>query len=68
MNFTPLPKREAEILPGGMLALRRLEGESAPYDKGIVSPEAQALLEQQTEESEQPDGGDLTDCREWGDE
>jgi hypothetical protein len=70
MTFSPLPKREARIGEGGRLTLRRLEGlgESTPYDKGIMSPEAQLLMQQQIEESEQPDGGDLTDCTTWGDE
>lgn len=65
MTFDPLPKREG-IGPGGRLGLRRLEDESAPYDKGTLSPEAMILLEQATEESEQPDGGDLTDSSPWG--
>lgn len=64
MTFDPLPKREG-IKEGGRLGLRRLEGESAPYDKGILSPEAMVLLEQAIEESEQPDGGDLTDSSPW---
>lgn len=64
MTFNPLPKREG-IGEGGRLGLRRLEGESAPYDKGILSPEAMILLEQATEESEQPDGGDLADSSPW---
>ena len=69
MTFSPLPKREGKILDGGRLALRRLDGlESAPYNKGILSPEAMILLQQAIEESEQPDGGDLTDCSTWGDE
>jgi hypothetical protein len=66
MTFSPLPKREAKIGEGGRLTLRRLpELESAPYNKGILSPEAQILLQQAIEESEQPDGGDLTDDA-WG--
>jgi hypothetical protein len=65
MTFNPWPKREG-VGPGGRLGLRRLEGEeSAPYDKGILSPEAAALLEQAIEESEQPDGGDLADSSAW---
>lgn len=64
MSFNPLPKREG-IGEGGRLGLRRLEGESAPYDKSILSPEAMVLLEQTIEESEQPDGGDLTDSNPW---
>ena len=60
MSFNPLPKREC-IESGGRLRLRNLEGESAPYDKGILSDEALILLEQAIEASEQPDGGDLTD-------
>jgi hypothetical protein len=66
MTFSPLPKREAKIGEGGRLTLRRLpELESASYDKGILSPEAQILLQQVIEESEQPDGGDLTDYDAW---
>ncbi len=66
MTFSPMPKREPKIGKGGRLTLRRLEGlESAPYDKGILSPEALLLLQQAIEESEQPDGGDLTDCDAW---
>ncbi len=62
MTFSPLPKREAKIGEGGRLTLRKLDGlESAPYDKGILSPEALLLLQQAIEEAEQPDGGDLTD-------
>jgi len=69
MTFSPLPKREAKVLEGGRLALRKLDGlESAPYNKGILSPEALLMLQQAIEESEQPDGGDLTDCSTWGDE
>jgi hypothetical protein len=64
MTFNPLPKREG-IGPGGRLGLRRLDDESAPYDKGMLSPEAMILLEQATEESEQPDGGDLADSSPW---
>lgn len=60
MTFNPLPKREG-IDETGRLGLRRFEEESAPYDKAILSPEAITLLEQTIEESEQPDGGDLTD-------
>lgn len=62
MTFNPMPKREREIGEGGRLRLRRLTGESAAYDKGILSPEAMLLLQQSIEESEQPDGGDLTDA------
>jgi hypothetical protein len=66
MTFSPMPKREPKILEGGRLALRRLDNlESAPYDKGILSPEAILLLQQALEESEQPDGGDLSDCDAW---
>jgi hypothetical protein len=62
MTFNPMPKRLKEVLPGGRLQLRRVEGQSAPYEKGILSPEAMILLQQTIEESEQPDGGDLTDA------
>ena len=66
MTFSPMPKREPIIGEGGRLTLRKLAGlESAPYDKGILSPEALILLLQALEESEQPDGGDLTDCDAW---
>ena len=66
MTFSPMPKREPKILEGGRLTLRKLDGlESAPYDKGILSPEAILLLQQALEESEQPDGGDLSDCDAW---
>lgn len=66
MTFSPMPKREPIVSEGGRLTLRKLEGlESAPYDKGILSPEALILLQQALEESEQPDGGDLTDCDAW---
>jgi hypothetical protein len=51
-----------EIGEGGRLQLRRVEGQSAPYEKGILSPEALIMLQQSIEESEQPDGGDLTDA------
>lgn len=64
MSFNPLPKRDG-VGEGGRLGLRRLEGESAPYDKGLLSPEALILLEQAIEESEQPDGGDLADSNPW---
>lgn len=60
MTFSPLPKREAIIGKGGRLTLRRLPDlESAPYNKGILSPEALVLLQQALEEEEQPDGGDF---------
>ncbi len=66
MTFSPLPKRELTIGEGGRLTLRRLPDlESAPYNKGIISPEALVLLQQALEEEEQPDGGDLTDCDAW---
>jgi hypothetical protein len=66
MTFSPLPKREAKIGEGGRLTLRKLDGlESAPYNKGVLSPEAQILLQQSVEENEQPDGGDLTDYDAW---
>jgi hypothetical protein len=66
MTFSPLPKREAKVLEGGRLGLRKLDGiESAPYEKGVLSPEALLLLQQQIEESEQPDGGDLTNYDPW---
>ena len=66
MTFSPMPKREPKILEGGRLTLRKLDGlESAPYEKGILSPEAILLLQQALEESEQPDGGDLSDCDAW---
>ncbi len=64
MRFDPIPKREG-IGEGGRLGLRRLEGESAPYDKGLLNPETILLLEQAIEESEQPDGGDLADSSPW---
>lgn len=61
MTFSPLPKREAKIGKDGRLTLRRLSDlESAPYDKGILSPEAMILIQQAIEDNEQPDGGDLT--------
>lgn len=62
MTFNPMPKRLKEVGEGGRLKLRRVEGQSAPYEKGILSPEALILLQQSIEESEQPDGGDLTDA------
>jgi DNA polymerase type B, organellar and viral len=65
MTFNPMPKREREVGEGGRLRLRRIEGESAVYNKGILSPEALILLQQTIEESEQPDGGDLTDANAW---
>jgi hypothetical protein len=66
MTFSPMPKREPKILAGGRLTLRKLDGlESAVYDKGVLSPEAILLLQQALEESEQPDGGDLSDCDAW---
>jgi hypothetical protein len=65
MTFNPMPKREKEVGEGGRLKLRRVHGESAPYDKGILSPEAMILLAQSIEESEQPDGGDLSDAHAW---
>jgi hypothetical protein len=61
MTFNPLPKRETKILEGGRLGLRRFTEESSPYNKGLLSPEAILLLQQSIEESEQPDGGDLSD-------
>lgn len=66
MTFNPLPKREKEVGEGGRLLLRRFDDEqSCPYDKGLLSPEAILLLQQSIEESEQPDGGDLTDTDAW---
>lgn len=66
MTFSPLPKREAKIEEGGRLTLRKLDGlESAPYNKGILSPEAMILLQQMIESEEQPDGGDLSECDPW---
>jgi DNA polymerase type B, organellar and viral len=66
MTFSPLPKREPIIGEGGRLTLRNLPDlTSAPYNKGIISPEAAILLQQALEEEEQPDGGDLTDCDAW---
>jgi hypothetical protein len=64
MNFNPLPKREG-ITKDGRLGLRNVEGESAPYEKGILSPDAMVLLEQAIEASEQPDGGDLSNGDPW---
>jgi hypothetical protein len=62
MTFSPLPKREAKIGNGGRLTLRRLdELESGPYNKEIISTDAMAMLLQGIEDSEQPDGGDLTE-------
>jgi hypothetical protein len=61
MTFSPLPKREAKIGDNGRLTLRKLDGlESAAYNKGILSPDALALIQQGIEAAEQPDGGDLT--------
>ena len=61
MSFNPKPKRESK-LADGRLTLRKMTGESEPYNKGVPSPEALAIFEQQIQDSEQPDGGDLTDC------
>jgi hypothetical protein len=63
MTFNPMPKRERKIGRGGRLTLRRFKADekSAPYEKGILSPEALILLQQSIEESEQPDGGDYSD-------
>jgi hypothetical protein len=60
MSFSPLPKRE-KALEDGSLLLRRVDGESAPYKKGILSKEAVELIRQADEEAEQPDGGDLSE-------
>jgi len=59
MSFSPLPKR-AGVEPGGQLTLRRVHGESLPYNKGIQSDEAKELRAAETEAWEQPDGGDLS--------
>lgn len=55
LSFDPAPKRAPDM---GIL---RLEGESLPYTKSVVSPEAELLAQVTEEENEQPDGGDLTE-------
>lgn len=61
MGFDPLPKREG-VGEGGRLGLRSFpELVSAPYRKGVVSPEARQLRAQADEDAEQPDGGDYAD-------
>jgi len=59
MHFNPHPKREAKM-PDGTLTLRRVQGESAPYDKGMESEESRELRRLTEEALEQPDGGDLS--------
>jgi hypothetical protein len=47
-------------MPDGSLTLRKVQGESAPYDKSVVSDEVQELRRLTEEALEQPDGGDLS--------
>jgi hypothetical protein len=67
MHFHPHPKREA-ALKDGTLTLRRVQGESAPYDKSVVSEETDELRRLTEEALEQPDGGDLSMYARVGDE
>jgi hypothetical protein len=59
MHFNPRPKRDAKM-PDGSLTLRKVQGESAPYDKSVVSEEVNELKRLTEEALEQPDGGDLS--------
>ena len=59
MHFNPRPKREMKM-PDGSLTLRKVQGESAPYDKSVVSEEVNELKRLTEEALEQPDGGDLS--------
>jgi hypothetical protein len=57
LGFSPFPKRSA-VKSNGQLALRRVEGESAPYQKGVVSEESEMLQRLAIELEEQPQGPD----------
>lgn len=57
LSFDPAPKR------GPGMEILSVTGESLPYKKSVVSPEAELLHQTTQEEEEQPDGGDLTE--EW---
>ena len=59
MSFNPHPKREL-TLSDGTLTLRRVQGESAPYNKAITSEESDEMRRMVEEALEQPDGGDLS--------
>jgi hypothetical protein len=59
MSFNPRPKRDTK-LPDGTLTLRRVDGDSAPYSKSIISPEAAEMIAALEEALDQPDGGDLS--------
>jgi hypothetical protein len=66
MGFSPFPKR-CFVNPDGTLQLRQVEGESAPYRKGVISKEAEELIKIAEEAAQQPDGGDLSEFHEGGD-
>jgi hypothetical protein len=62
LSFSPMPKREPEILSGGRLALRSFSSSNASlaYNKAIRSEEARDLAQATDEILEQPDA-DLID-------
>jgi hypothetical protein len=68
LSFDPLPKREKIVRlrgkPYGLLTLRTMKGESAPYDRARLSFDAKVLKEAEAEALEQPDGGDILDVYE----
>lgn len=55
LSFDPKPKR------GPNMEILSVSGESLPYKKSVISPEAELLAQIVQEEDEQPDGGDLTE-------
>jgi len=66
MGFSPYPKR-CGVNSDNTLQLRKVEGESAPYRKGVVSKEAKDLIALAEEMAEQPDGGDYSEWIQGGD-
>jgi hypothetical protein len=66
MGFSPFPKR-CGVNPDNTLQLRTVEGESAPYRKGVISKEAKDLIRLAEELAEQPDGGDFSEYTQGGD-
>lgn len=61
LDFDPMPKRARIAADKQTLVVRKVKGESAPYDARVVSPEMRILREAEQEAIEQPFGGDGSD-------
>lgn len=58
VTFNPLPKRQS-ARADGTLVLRNMSGrESTPYEKGMITPDGEALEQARWEELDQPDPDD----------